>query len=108
MRQPARIRLKRRTFADDGAGGRVQVSEILLPEQTFRIAATARQHDQTATTTSGEQQGGDWLLIGAQDANVLAGDEFETGGRWWRVKFVDPNRNWRTAAAVVEHGRPRA
>lgn len=58
----------------------------------------------TASSTAGEVQGADWLLIGRHDADVETGDWFEHEGRWWRVKFVDQRRVWRTAAGVVEHG----
>lgn len=104
-REVVTISLVRQTRALSTAGGKAKTGETTLAPQRFRVAATARQHDMDTTTTAGEVQGADWLLISEDPgADVKKGDTFQLHDRWWRVRFIDQRKEWRVGAGVVEHG----
>lgn len=85
---PSDIVIRRSREISDGAGGSYRETAE-LPAQTVRIFMTAAASTEAAGA-GGHVRAVGWGLLGAWDADIVAGDEFAHRNRRFRARSASP------------------
>ncbi len=101
-----KIALRRPQYTESEAGGRIQISPVILPSQDFRIVPFSGQVWDRTKTTPDEGRVSDVTqqLVGYYNADIETNDEFEwdfdglTG--FYKVVHVSPKRHYRVSATI--------
>jgi len=103
---PVTITLRRPTYVESEAGGKVRSNPATLSPQVFRITPFSGQVWDRTKTTPDEGRVADVTqsLVGYYDADVQQNDEFDwvkdgvTG--IYKVVHVSPHRHYRVSATI--------
>jgi len=102
---PVDIIITRVPRSDDGAGGYVDGSPVVLKPQTVRIVGSSRVGASiTRMTSDGQVAVVDATLLGMPDLNIERDDRFESSGTKYQVVTVNRTPRWRVSAELVTRG----
>lgn len=88
---PVDVTFTRYPEVEDGAGGWVKGSPIIIPTQTMRLVPYKRRLSKlTDMVTPGEIPNAQYSLVSLWNADVQRYDEFQIGPDWMKVIGVEP------------------
>lgn len=95
--------LKRREKIPSAGGWKWGPEASLAPQRVRIVPAKRRYSDETVNTEQGAIPTWPYIILGAPDMDIKAGDTFTWDGDLYTVKSVETDREERTMAAVTKN-----